>query len=93
MGFRFLRGLVSILLCAHLAACGFVSDWFGKGEEPPLPGKRIAILTDESALQVDSSIANQRVRLPKSYVNETWDQAGGNAVHALYHVSLGSARI
>ena len=86
---RLLRGLASLLLCWLLAACGFVSDWFGKGDDPPLPGKRIAILTDESALQVDSSIANQRVRLPKPYVNETWDQAGGNAVHALYHVSLG----
>ena len=54
---RFLRGLASLLLCWLLAACGFVSDWFGKGDDPPLPGKRIAILTDESALQVDSSIA------------------------------------
>ncbi|MCG8595176.1 MAG: PQQ-binding-like beta-propeller repeat protein [Kiloniellales bacterium] len=86
---RCLRGLAPLLLCALLSACNVVSDWFGQGEEPPLPGKRIAVLTDDSALQVDRSIANLQVRLPDPYVNETWDQPGGNAVHALHHLSLG----
>ncbi|MDJ0947206.1 MAG: PQQ-binding-like beta-propeller repeat protein [Kiloniellales bacterium] len=89
MALRCLRALVPLLLCALLGACGFVSDWFGRGEDPPLPGKRIAILTDDSALQADRSIENLRVRLPEPYVNDTWDQPGGNAVHALYHLSLG----
>ncbi len=89
MGLRSLQRLVPLLLCALLAACNVVSDWFGKGEDPPLPGKRIAVLTDDSALQVDRSIANLPVRLPDPYVNETWAQPGGNAVHALYHLSLG----
>lgn len=87
---RYLRGLAPLLLCALLGACAFIDDWFGKADAPPLPGKRIAVLTDDNALQVDRSIANLPVRLPDPYVNDTWSQPGGNAVHALYHLSLGA---
>ncbi len=71
-----------------LSGCGLLPDWFGAKEDPPLPGKRIAILTNEQTVQPDATIANLRVRLPQPYVNDTWSQPGGNATHALYHLAL-----
>ena len=81
--------LAPILLCVLLSGCGIVSDWFGSPEAPPLPGKRVAILSNDNALQPDRSIASLPIRLPAPTVNDTWPQAGGNAVHALSHLALG----
>lgn len=85
------RGLSWLILASLLSGCSVVDSWFGRGEEPPLPGKRIAILTEDNTIQPDNSIASLQVRLPKAQVNEAWSQAGGNAIHALYHVELGEA--
>ena len=81
--------LLSVLAWGLLVSgCGLLPDWFGAREDPPLPGKRIAILTNEQTVQPNAAIANLRVRLPKPYVNDAWTQPGGNATHALYHLAL-----
>lgn len=71
---------------AWLAGCG---SWLGGGDdEPPLPGKRISVLTLDQRVQPDPAVAGQQVRLSSPYGNEAWSQAGGVATHAMYHVAL-----
>ncbi|MGD1878870.1 MAG: PQQ-binding-like beta-propeller repeat protein [Kiloniellaceae bacterium] len=81
------RFLVPMSLLLAVSACG-ITDWFGKAEDPPLPGQRIAILAYERGLRADPTIADVVVRLPEPYVNTDWSQPGGSAAHAMYHLSL-----
>jgi outer membrane protein assembly factor BamB len=83
----FKRGLLPLSLLLAVSGCG-VTDWFGKAEEPPLPGQRIAILAYERGLRADPEIAEVVVQLPEPYVNADWAQPGGSAAHAMYHLSL-----
>lgn len=67
-----------------LSACA----WFEKDEEPPLPGERIPVLTQEEALAVSSEMRGVQVVLPRPYVNDNWPQVGGSPAHASYHLAL-----
>lgn len=71
---------LSLLLAAlALGACeGAVA--------PPLPGKRVSVLSFERNLEPDPSVAQLAVRLPKPFRNPAWPQSGGYANHAMHHL-------
>jgi len=58
-------------------------------KEVPLPGKRIAIIQQES-LRSDASAAGRPVSLPPQQANEAWSQPGGVPSNAPGHLALGS---
>ena len=73
-------GLVFCLIA--LTGCG----WLGAGEDPPLPGERLAVLLYETDLKPDPLIAGQAVNIPPAYRNSNWTQPGGGPLHAVGHV-------
>lgn len=78
------------LLAVTLSGCDTVSGWFGKGDSPPLPGQRIAVMTRESKITVDRDLAATPLMLPAPVTNPDWPQAGGQADHAAAHLTLSS---
>ncbi len=79
------RILYMAVVAVTLGACA-VPDWLGEPEEPPLPGKRIPVMSLDNTLRVDAGIANLAVRLPRPRLNRDWPQDGGNADHAMNHL-------
>ena len=79
------RILYMAVVAVTLGACD-VPDWLGEPEEPPLPGKRIPVMSLDNTLKVDAGIANLAVRLPRPRLNRDWPQDGGNADHAMNHL-------
>lgn len=77
-------GLAAVLL----SGCDTVSDLFGSDEKPPLPGTRIAVIQGNSGLVAEPAIAGQKIVLPEPYINGGWEQPGGSAAHAMYHLAL-----
>ncbi len=83
---RELRTVGSIFLIGSLlAGCGL----FSKKDDPPLPGRRIAVLREDTTLRPDRRLASLRVKLPRPAVNRAWPQAGGYPSHAMHHLALG----
>lgn len=81
-----IRRLALVTVAAlGLAAC---SDWLGEKEEPPLPGKRISVLTREKMLEPEAK-GTIAIRLPPPEANDDWPQAGGYANHAMHHMAVG----
>lgn len=73
-----------------LSGCDLIPDYFGTTDEgPPLPGERISIMAFSRSLEVDPALSAVEVRLPNPYDNPDWQQAGGVAHHAMYHLELG----
>jgi outer membrane protein assembly factor BamB len=81
--------LLLFLMAVALTGCG--SDFFGQNEAPPLPGKRISILTQQRSIEPDSSAAGHKIILPAPVPNKDWPQAGGYANHAMHHMRVGKA--
>lgn len=74
-----------VLVSLGLAGC----SWFGEKEPPPLPGKRISVLTRDNALEpVKDAVP---IKLPPPESNDDWPQAGGYANHAMHHMEIGDA--
>lgn len=67
-----------------LAAC---SSWLGENAAPPLPGKRISVLSREKTLEPE--VKQLEIKLPPPEPNEDWPQAGGYANHAMHHMEVG----
>ncbi len=59
-------------------------------KEVPLPGKRIAIIQQET-LHSDAMAAGRPVSLPPQQANDAWSQPGGVASNAPGHLALGSS--
>lgn len=79
-----ISGFAGLVLClVALSGCG---TWFGAGEDPPLPGDRLAVLRYETDLKPDPRIAGQAVEFPPAYRNASWTQPGGGPLHAVGHV-------
>ena len=80
----------AFLLAASLglAACS-AFDIFGDTPEDTLPGKRIAILVEESALKPDEQESPTEILLPAPTSNPEWPQAGGYPNHAMHHIKVG----
>jgi len=81
--------LLLFLMAMVLTGCG--SNFFGQNEAPPLPGKRISILTQQRSIEPDSSAAGHKIVLPAPAPNKDWPQAGGYANHAMHHMRIGKA--
>ena len=84
-----LRATLSLGLLLSLSGCGVYDRWFGGKEEPPLPGTRIPVLQADRTPRADPLLAGTSIILPSALPNTEWPQSGGNADHALGHVSLG----
>jgi outer membrane protein assembly factor BamB len=88
--FRRSRLLLTLPLCAALAACGV----FGGNDKPATPtvGNRTPILSRiSSAVEVDPDLAGTPIVLPPAQTNAEWPQAGGNAAKAAGHSELSAA--
>jgi len=73
-----------------LAGCSD-DDWLGGKKAPPLPGKRISVLTREKQVEPDLSGPVGKIILPPPEGNEDWPQAGGYSNHAMQHMVVGDA--
>ncbi|CAN5321027.1 PQQ-like beta-propeller repeat protein [soil metagenome] len=62
----------------------------GHGRKTPVLGERIPILTSESDVISDRTIADVQVLLPPAEVNDSWAQPGGSASKATGHLALGA---
>ncbi|HKX35976.1 MAG TPA: PQQ-binding-like beta-propeller repeat protein, partial [Rhizorhapis sp.] len=83
------RLTAAVAAVALLSGCGIFK---GKaGPKTPVLGERIPILTSESGVEVDPSLADVEVVLPASETNSEWSQPGGNAAKSMGHLALGNA--
>lgn len=86
---RFASAMVVLPLGLALAGCG-VDDWLGGDTPlPPLPGKRISVLSQQGNLEPEVAAASILLTTPTP--NDEWPQAGGYANHAMYHMEMGAA--
>lgn len=74
---------VSAALLA-LAGCSYLGT---EKDDPPLPGKRVAVLAQDVGVKSDPQIAALPVSLPKPYVNGRWPQQGGTPSHDMQHLA------
>ena len=87
-------GLIAAL-AAGLAGCGggSLTDISKKLENPfakkekPLPGERIAVITDPTLTELDSAGAGP-VSLPQQQANASWSQPGGTPSNNPGHLAL-----
>lgn len=83
------RRLLWVVVAAlGLTAC---SDWLGENEAPPLPGKRISVLSGERSLAPELAGDAGAIKLPPPEPNDDWPQAGGYSNHAMHHMEVGDA--
>lgn len=76
-----------LVLATSIAGCSVFNS--KKEQKTFAPDKeRIAILTGESNLEVDVTLASTPVVLPNAYTNKSWTQTGGNATKAIYHLEI-----
>lgn len=94
----FRAGLL-IATVASLAACEAaglstpsipgVSSLFEAKEGPPLQGKRVSVLSSESAESATASVESKEpVSLPGVQANSSWSQPGGVASNAPGHLAF-----
>ncbi|MBK1836287.1 PQQ-binding-like beta-propeller repeat protein [Azospirillum sp. YIM B02556] len=80
--------LSASLLSVFLAGCDTLDSWFGKTADPPLPGKRVAVLQRERKVEPDAQLAATAVTVPPPVANAVWAQPGGTADHVLGNLAL-----
>ncbi|MBI5163362.1 MAG: PQQ-binding-like beta-propeller repeat protein [Magnetospirillum sp.] len=72
-------------MVAVLALAGCES-WLGESSKPPLPGKRISVLSKERLIEPETKGKPATILLPPPEPNDDWPQAGGYANHAMHHM-------
>jgi outer membrane protein assembly factor BamB len=86
------RSFLLVLVAASfvLGGCSVfdeVGSWFASsGKKSNLRGVRIPVLSAESELKIDPTLAKTGVQLPPPYRNPDWPQPGGYASNAMYHL-------
>ena len=94
--YRLLGAGLAAVLAVSLAGCGgssldsiqkSLSNPFAK-KEVPLPGERIAVITDPNAVNVDPTQAARPVQLPAPRANASWSQPGGSPSNNPGHLVL-----
>jgi outer membrane protein assembly factor BamB len=82
---RVMMGLVALSL---LGGCGVIHH--GKKPATPTVGKRISVLTNEAAIEVDPGLTDVTVAVPPPAANKDWPQSGGNAAKSVGHLTIGT---
>jgi outer membrane protein assembly factor BamB len=90
MGTTAMTRRIAGLLIA-LLALGGCDSWLGENKAPPLPGKRISVLSREKMVEPDLAGGNPQIVLPPPEDNEDWPQAGGYSNHAMHHMLVGDS--
>jgi outer membrane protein assembly factor BamB len=57
-------------------------------KEVPLPGERIAVITEPSVASVDPAEVGRPIQLPSAQANASWSQPGGSPSNNLGHLAL-----
>jgi outer membrane protein assembly factor BamB len=57
-------------------------------KEVPLPGERIAVITEANPTAVDPSVAGRPIQLPPPQSNAAWTQPGGSPTNNVGHLAL-----
>ncbi len=71
-------GMLLLLLLSGCSTFEDITDWMGSSEKKtPLPGERIAVLSDAAHLKPDDSLKGVDVTVPAATANGDWPQAGG----------------
>jgi outer membrane protein assembly factor BamB len=84
---RMMRRLAWVVVVSlALPGC---ANWLGEKEAPPLPGKRISVLSREKVLEPEINGPTVEILLPPPEPNDDWPQAGGYANHAMHHMEVG----
>jgi len=73
-------------LAASVVLSGCDTGWLGERAAPPLPGKRISVLSREKLIEPEIAGPVAKVILPPPEPNEDWPQAGGYSNHAMQHM-------
>jgi outer membrane protein assembly factor BamB len=63
-----------------LSGCETIDDltsWMGDDDKKPLPGTRVAVLSDLTDIHPDDSLKTAEVTIPAVKVNDNWRQAAG----------------
>jgi outer membrane protein assembly factor BamB len=81
------RLIVALAALSMLGGCGVFHK--GKKHNTPTVGERIAVLSNEAAVEVDPALASIPVTLPEPVANAEWAQPGGNASKSMGHLALG----
>lgn len=76
----------ALLLPFALAGCDTLDGLFDV-DKPPLPGKRISVLSTRRGIEVDAG--DRPIALPRPVNNPEWAQAGGDPSHAMGHLQAG----
>ena len=79
------KTLLAFVALSMMSGCGIF-----KASKPKsaVLGERLPILTSESGVEVEPALADVAVVIPAATVNESWNQAGGNASHSMGHLAL-----
>lgn len=83
--------LSASLLTVLLAGCDTIDSWMGKTPDPPLPGKRVAVLQRERKVEPDTQLAATAVTVPPAVANAAWAQPGGTPDHVLGNLALSAS--
>ncbi len=71
-----------------LSGCSVFGGGGSKKPKTAIIGERIAILTSESGVEADPTLAGISILLPDAVTNTEWAQSGGNASKTMEHVAL-----
>jgi outer membrane protein assembly factor BamB len=83
------KTLVALAALSLLGGCG-VFKGSGKPKTAVL-GERVAILSSETGIEIEPSLADVAVILPTAAANDSWTQPGGNASKSMGHPALGAS--
>ena len=85
------RVIMVALLSGLVVGCGALRG--NGGPRTPTVGDRVAVLTSETAFEVDPTLAQTPVIIPAPIQNADWAQPGGNASHSMGHVALSATPV
>ena len=85
------KPLLLLMTIVALSGCSLLGRGGDKKPKTPVLGQRVAILSSESAVEVDPALADVAVLLPNAVVNDSWTQPGGNSSKSMDHPALGQA--
>ncbi|MBW4331411.1 PQQ-like beta-propeller repeat protein [Stakelama sp. CBK3Z-3] len=81
------RTSAAILALTALCGCGIFG---GDGKKAtPVLGERVPVLSSESSIAADETIASVPVTVPAPVANPDWTQSGGNAAKVMGNLALG----